>query len=360
MELIKTTFWNTTPAKIQSIAIIIAFAFMALFIPNFTGTYTPLFIAYIMSYVVMSLSWNFFSGKSGYISLATGAFYGLGMYVQAIYGRQFPLVATMLISAAVAFAVGYGVGVVTLRLRGIYFTIFTFGLTLALNKFVHWYEGLFTRTKGRMVKSVDNFTIFYAMLIVTLIIIVAMLILNRARFGLKLRSIGQNEDSAQHIGVNTTRTKVLAFAISAAPVGAVGALMCTATGYIDADIAFKMNASFFPVLMVIFGGIGTMYGPIIGAAIFYVLQDYLIKATPFYMIIFGVIMVLIVLVMPKGVFGTIESFVSKKREADGHGGNGPGDNGYEDNSLGDNGYGGDARGANGRVDIEREEATGDA
>ena len=313
MDLIKTTFWNTLPAKIQSLAVIVVFAFMALFIPNKTGSYTPLFIAYIMSYVVMSLSWNFFSGKSGYISLATGAFYGLGMYVQAMYGRQFPLVVTMMISAVVAFAVGYGVGVVTLRLRGIYFTIFTFGLTLALNKFVHWYEGLFTRTKGRMVKSVDNNTIFYAVLIVMFIVIVASLILNKARFGLKLKSIGQNEDSAQHIGVNTTMTKVLAFAISAAPIGAVGALMSTATGYIDADIAFKMNASFFPVLMVIFGGIGTMYGPIIGAVVFYVLQDYLIKATPFYMIIFGAIMVAIVLVMPRGVFGTLESVVAKRR-----------------------------------------------
>ena len=313
MDLIKTTFWNSKPAKIQSLAIIVAFAFMALFIPNFTGSYTPLFIAYTMSYVVMSFSWNFFSGKSGYISLATGAFYGLGMYIQAVYGRQFPLIITMLISAVVAFGVGYIVGVVTLRLRGIYFTIFTFGLTLFLNKFVHWYEGIFTRTKGRMVKPFDNFTIFYAMLVVVFIVVIAMLIFNKARFGLKLKSIGQNEDSAQHIGVNTTRTKVLAFAISAAPVGAIGALMCTATGYIDADVAFKMNASFFPVLMVIFGGIGTMYGPVIGAVVFYVLQDYLIRTTPFYMIIFGAIMVVIVLVMPKGIFGTIESVAAKRR-----------------------------------------------
>ena len=315
MELVKTTFWNSTPAKIQSAAIVAVFVFMALFIPNKTGSYAPLFIAYTMSYIVMSFSWNFFSGKSGYISLATGAFYGLGMYIQALYGRQFPLIVTMVISAAAAFAVGYIVGVVTLRLRGIYFTIFTFGLTLFLNKFVHWYEGLFTQTKGRMVKTFDNTMIFYAMLIVIFIVIVATLIFSKARFGLKLKSIGQNEDSAQHIGVNTTKTKVLAFAISAAPVGAVGALMCTATGYIDADIAFKMNASFFPVLMVIFGGIGTMYGPVIGAVIFYVLQDYLIRATPFYMIIFGVIMVLIVLVMPKGVFGTIEAAAAKKRTA---------------------------------------------
>ena len=315
MTLIKETFWNSKQAKIQSLCIIAAFAFLTLYIPNNTGSYTPLFIAYVMSYVVLSMSWNFFSGKSGYISLASAAFYGLGMYIQAIYGRELPLAMTMLLSAAVALVVGFIIGVVTLRLRGIYFTIFTFGLTLFLNKFVHWYEGLFTRTKGRMVRPIDNFTIFYAMLIVFFITLVAVFLLNKSRFGLSLKCIGQNEDSAQHIGVATTKTKVLAFAISAAPIGAVGALLSSATGYIDADIAFKMNASFFPVLMVIFGGIGTLYGPIVGAVLFYVLQDYLIKATPFYMIIFGAIMIIIVLVMPKGVFGTIESYIASKRGA---------------------------------------------
>jgi len=313
MVLLTETFWKSGQSKIRSAAIIIVFAFLSLYIPNYTGSYTPLFIAYVMSYVVLSMSWNFFSGKSGYISLASAAFYGLGMYIQAMYGRELPLAATMLLSAAVAFIVGFIIGVVTLRLRGIYFTIFTFGLTLFLNKFVHWYEGLFTRTKGRMVRPIDNFTIFYAVLVVLLITIIAVFLIDKSRFGLSLRCIGQNEDSAQHIGVATTRTKVLAFAISAAPIGAVGAVLSSATGYIDADIAFKMNASFFPVLMVIFGGIGTEYGPIVGAIAFYVLQDYLIKATPFYMIIFGAIMVVIVLVMPKGIFGTIQAYIVKRR-----------------------------------------------
>ena len=334
MEILKETFWKTKSAKIQSLAIIIVFAFMALFIPNpnFTGSYTPLFIAWITNYVVLSVSWNFFSGKTGYISLASAAFYGIGMYIQAMYGRQIPLAGVLMLSAAVSFAVGYGIGVVTLRLRGIYFTIFTFGLALFLNMFVHWYEGLFTRTKGRMVKPYDNETIFFTMLIIFFIVLIAVLIMNRSRFGLALKCIGQNEDSAQHLGVNTTRTKVLAFAISAAPVGACGALMSTALGYIDPDIAFRMLASFLPVLMTIFGGMGTVYGPIVGAIIFYLLENYLrqapalnnivlfgvLKVTALYMIIFGVIMIATVLVMPKGLFGTIESAIAKRhRKKDG-------------------------------------------
>ena len=312
MELIKETFWSSKPAKIQAIVILCAIVFMAT-IPGFTNSYTPLFIAWTLSYVILSMSWNFFSGKTGYISLASAAFYGLGMYIQAIFGRDIPLAGTMLISAAVAFAVGFGLGVVTLRLRGIYFTIFTFGLALFLNKFVHWYEGLFTRTKGRMVKAYDNETVFYAILIVFAVMLVLILLMNKSRFGLSLNCIGQNEDSAQHVGVNTTRTKVLAFAITAAPVGAVGAVMSTAIGYVDADIAFKLLASFFPVLMAIFGGMHHTYGPIVGAVVFYLLQDYLIKTTGYYMIIFGVIMVVIVLLMPKGLFGIVDTIIAKRR-----------------------------------------------
>jgi len=314
MELFKDTFLRSKPAKIQSIAIIAAIAFMAT-IPGFTGSYTPLFIAWTMSYVILSMSWNFFSGKTGYISLASASFYGLGMYIQAVFGREIPLVGTIILSAAVAFAVGFGLGIVTLRLRGIYFTIFTFGLALFLNKFVHWYEGMFTRTKGRMVKPYDNETIFYAILIIFAITLVAILLMNKSRFGLSLNCIGQNEDSAQHVGVNTTMTKVLAFAITAAPVGAVGAVMSTAIGYVDADIAFRLLASFFPVLMAIFGGMQNTYGPIIGAVVFYLLQDYLLRTTSYYMIIFGVVMVVIVLVMPKGLFGMIEQIMAKRRRA---------------------------------------------
>ena len=313
MELIKETFWSSKPAKIQALILVIVFAFMAVFIPNFTGSYTPLFIAWVMMYCILAMSWSFFSGKTGYISLATAAFYGIGMYIQALLGRELPLPVTMLIGAIVAFAIGFGIGVVTLRLRGIYFTIFTFGLALFLNKFVHWYESIFVRTKGRMVKPYDNEVIFYAVLIVLIITIVAILIMNKSRFGLALNCIGQNEDSAQHVGVNTTRTKVLGFAFTAAPAGAVGVVMSSAITYVDPDIAFRLLASFFPVLMAVFGGMRSTYGPLVGAVIFYVLQDYLLRTTGYYMIIFGAIMVAIVLLMPNGVFGVIEQLIAKRR-----------------------------------------------
>jgi len=316
LRLLKDAFWGAAPSRIQSAIIAAAIVVMA-FIPGVADTYTPLFLSWIMTYCVLSISWSFFSGKAGYISLATASFYGIGMYLQAILGRQLPLWTTMILAAVMAFAVGLIIGVVTLRLRGIYFTIFTFGLSLFLNRFMNWYEGAFTRTKGRMVKPYDNDTVFYALLVVFAITLIAVIILNRSRFGLSLKCIGQNEDSAQHLGVRTTMTKVLAFAITAAPVGAVGAVMSTKIGYIDPNTAFGLNTSFFPVLMAIFGGMSSTYGPIIGAVVFYALQDYLLRVTNWHMIIFGAVMVVVIMLLPNGVFGVVDTILRKRRSAGG-------------------------------------------
>ena len=114
-QLILDTFWVSKYAKAQSLGLVIVFAFIAFYFPNYTGSYTPLFVAWTMSYVVLAVSWNFFSGKTGYISLATAAFYGIGVYVQAVYGRQIPLAGIMLISAVLSFGVGYGIGSPTIQ-----------------------------------------------------------------------------------------------------------------------------------------------------------------------------------------------------------------------------------------------------
>ena len=319
MGFAKTVLWGTKPAKAQSLGIVIAVAVLAA-VPNFTSAYAPLFLAYTMSYSIMAVSWSFFSGKTGYISLATGAFYGLGMYLQAMLGRELPLAVTMVVAAAAAFGLACGIGIVTLRLRGVYFTIFTFGLALFLNKVVHWYETAFLHTKGHLVKSLDsNHTLLMYTLAVFAIVMFAVILMNRSRFGLALDCIGQNEDSAQHVGVNTTFTKVMAFAISAAPVGAVGAVMSTKAGFIDPDMSFSMTACFFPVLMAIFGGMQNLYGPVVGAVVFWSLQNWLLVKLPTQnMIVFGVIMIVVVLLLPKGLFGVVETVMARRRR--GYGG----------------------------------------
>jgi branched-chain amino acid transport system permease protein len=143
------------------------------------------------------------------------------------------------------------------------------------------------------------FTILVALMLTAYLI-------RRSRFGLALRSIGQGEDAAAHVGVNVDVLKTITFAISAVFMGAAGAIMATRWTYIDPYIAFDPLFSFMPVLMAIFGGIGPFYGPILGAAILGYLEEILLTRFPYYyMLIFGTILVVTILFLPEGLVGLV-------------------------------------------------------
>ncbi|MDR2354864.1 MAG: branched-chain amino acid ABC transporter permease [Clostridiales Family XIII bacterium] len=312
MDLIKNTFWNPKKHRIGFFAVVCATIILA-FCPAFTQPYTTILLASILMYVIMSLAWTIFSGKTGYISLASAAFYGLGVYGEAILGSFIPLPLVMVLSAGLCFCVAFGIGAITLRLRGVYFTIFTFGLALLLQNFVLWFEIKFYHTKGRMVVPYEFRYVFYCILVVFVVSILVAMLMKQSGFGLALDCIGLNEDSAAHAGVNTTMYKILAFAISAAPVGAVGAAMATRVGYIDPGIAFNMLMSFMPVLMAIFGGTHNICGPILGAVALSMIEEILIRNyQEYYMIILGLIMVVAIILMPKGIVGMFTSVIEKR------------------------------------------------
>jgi branched-chain amino acid transport system permease protein len=124
-----------------------------------------------------------------------------------------------------------------------------------------------------------------------------------------LQSIGENEEAAAHIGINVTWLKVIAFAISAIFMGAAGAIMATKWAYVDPRIAFNPLFSFMPVLMAIFGGMGQLWGPVLGAAIFTYLEEILITKFPYYyMLLFGAILVVAILFLPNGLVGLIQKW----------------------------------------------------
>jgi branched-chain amino acid transport system permease protein len=144
-------------------------------------------------------------------------------------------------------------------------------------------------------------------------------LIKRSRRGLALQSIGEYEDAAAHTGVNVTMVKVTTFAISAFFMGAAGAIMATRWTYIDPKIAFNPLLSFMPVVMAIFGGMGQLYGPVIGAAVLTYLEQFLITRFPYYyMLIFGIIMLFVILYLPEGLAGLIQKLwqriVGRKHE----------------------------------------------
>jgi branched-chain amino acid transport system permease protein len=273
----------------------------------YASTYTVILLTSILMYVVLTMSWVLFSGPTGYVSLATAAFFGIGIYTSAILGRELPLPIVILIGALASFALALLVGALTLRLRGIYFAIFTFGLVELIKNLLLWYEIKFTGTRGRFVILVDNNTIYHIMLTIFVILLLTAYLIRRSKYGLALRSIGQCEEAAAHTGVNVDVLKTITFAISAVFVGAAGAIMATRWTYIDPYIAFNVLDSFMPVLMAIFGGIGLFLGPVLGAAIFGYLEEILLTRFPYvYMLIFGIILIVTILFMPSGLAGLVQ------------------------------------------------------
>jgi branched-chain amino acid transport system permease protein len=281
--------------------------------PIYGWEYGVTLLSNFLLYVIITISWTIFSGITGYISLATAAFYGIGIYAAAIYypatGNTLPLIVVVLIAGAASFIIAFIVGAITLRLKGIYFAMFTFGLVLLVKEVIYYWEIVIEGTRGRIVALESNETVYYFLLGICVITLLVAYFIRRSKYGLALQSIGENEEAAAHIGVNVTMTKIITFAISAVFMSAAGVIMATKTTYVDPGTAFNPMMSFSPALMAIFGGMGNLYGPVMGAVIFTEIQEILQTGSlkNYYMLIFGVILIATILYLPNGLMGLIQN-----------------------------------------------------
>ena len=295
--------------KYSVLGILILLLILLVVFPRYVSAYKVILLTNILMYVIITLSWVIFSGSTGYISLAPAAFFGVGVYASAILSKSLFLPIFILIGGLASFCLAFLIGALTLRLRGMYFTMFTFGLVELIRHFAQWWEVNITGTVGRLVLALDHITIYYAILIIFLLVLLTSYVIRRSKFGLALQSIGECEEAAAHTGVNVTLVKVLFFAISAFFMGIVGATMTMRWQYIDPPTAFDIRLSFMTVLMAIFGGMGHLYGPIVGASIFSFLDEILATKFPYYyMLLFGVTMFVVILFMPHGVEGVIQKW----------------------------------------------------
>lgn len=285
----------------------------------YASAYTVILFTSILMYVVLAVSWAMFSGPTGYISLAPAAFFGVGIYTAAVLGLVLPLWLVILIAGLGSFLLALLIGALTLRLKGVYFVIFTVGLVELIKNVVLWYEVAFTGTRGRFVMPLDNDTIYHIMLAILVVLLLTAYLIRRSRFGLAMQSIGEDELAAAHAGVNVNPLKTIIFAVSAIFMGAAGTIMATRWSYIDPYIAFNPLFSFMAVLMAIFGGLGQFYGPILGAVIIAYLEEMLITRFPYhYLLIFGLVLVATIVYLPGGLVGLVpklRGWVARMRRA---------------------------------------------
>lgn len=262
----------------------------------------------ILMYTALATAWSLFSGPTRYISLATAAFFGLGAYTMAFLGESLPLPAVYLAAAGIGAAVAFVVGLSTLRLSGVYFVIFTFGLAELIRTVVAWAEARYGGTVGRFVFVDVTQRDIYLMLIGCCVVVFLLgWWMQRSRLGWALRAIGEDETVARHAGVDVTRAKVLVFTLSATVMAVVGCVMAPRWTYIDPAIAFNPLISFQVLIMALLGGANRLYGPLLGVVPLAILFELLQANFPnHFSILLGAVFLAVVYLVPRGVAGLLE------------------------------------------------------
>ena len=275
--------------------------------------YLSLMISILM-YCVLATAWALFSGPTRYISLATVAFFGMGAYVTAVFGESLPWAAVLGIAAGVGLVMALIVGLSTLRLSGVYFVIFSFGLAELVKQLVTWWEVNITKDLGRYVfVEITQLDIYWQLLAMLALVLALRALINRSRLGLALRVIGEDETVATHVGINTTTAKLLLFAVSAVFITVTGAIMAPRWTYIDPSIAFAPAVSFQTLIMALLGGAGALFGPILGAVPLVLLFEYLAANFPnHFSILLGLVFIVIVYFIPQGLSGVLAKLFHKK------------------------------------------------
>ena len=296
---------NRVIAASATLAIIVAVLAAA---PAFLSDYGLSFMVNVACYVVLAISWALFSGTTRLVSLATSAFFGVGMYTVAILIKVMPLYACFAVAIAVGAALALIVGVLTLRISGMFFVIFGFGLSEMIRELMVWWEINQTHTMGRYVYIDFDTTMIYEHLLAVAVVVFAIgWFLRRSRFGLGLLLIGEDELVARQVGINVAFAKVTIFIVSAIFITLTGALMAPRFGFINPNFAFNPLVSFVVVIMAFLGGLQRLWGPLLGVIPLIVLSELLQTEFPFwYSIILGLIFMIIVYFLPRGVTGLLE------------------------------------------------------
>jgi branched-chain amino acid transport system permease protein len=271
-------------------------------------------------YIILALSLNLLLGYAGLFSVGHGAFYGIGAYAGAILATKlgFPFWGEILAAACIAGLCGFVIGFPTLRLRGDYLALATFGFAVIIySVFNNWYD----LTRGPLgIRGIPKVVLFsiplislwsYTILVVFFVLLTLFCLrrLTRSAFGKVLEAIREDDVAAMAIGKNIAKFKVLAFVIAAFFAGIAGVLYAHYVTFIDPS-SFLIQESFLIFSMVIFGGMGSLGGSILGAAILVILPEALrflglpsAVAANLRQMIFGGLIVFIINWRPEGLLG---------------------------------------------------------
>ncbi len=320
----------------SSLKILGIFAIISVIMPLLMPLGLPVFIivllSYIFIYATLSQSWNYIGGYTGYVLFGANMFFGIGAYVTALllYHYGVSVFVTAFLGAFLAAGFALLIGRPTLRLRGPYFSIATLAVSTTLSLFVMSELWLTMGSRGvpnlwdpiipRVGREIAYYYIFLTLMMASALVGWK---IENSKFGYGLLAIRQNEDTAPVLGIDTTNLKVRAFMLCAFFTALTGAFYSPYMTWISPDSVLSMDITLSPILMALFGGAGTFFGPIIGAFLLESLKRYiifyLVPGSSAHLLPFGVLLAFVMLYLPNGIISLFRgrgfALVRRKGEA---------------------------------------------
>ncbi|HRD98363.1 MAG TPA: branched-chain amino acid ABC transporter permease [Rubrivivax sp.] len=275
-----------------------------------------------MIFVILAASLNLITGSAGLLSLGHAAFFGVGAYAAALLSTRlgWPFWLTLPAAGAISAAVGALVAIPTMRLTSIYFAVATLGIGEMIYVTLLNWVGV---TRGPMgIRSIPGIGVFgqqgmaVGMAVVALVMLGSLWVVHRlthSYYGNSLRALREDDACADAMGIDVGRLKLQSFGMACCMAGVAGALFAHTTGYISPE-SFKFGESILILSMIVVGGLGSLYGSIIGAVLLSVLPELLRDLGSYRMIAVGVVLFLSILFLPKGLVGEVSAIDLIRRQ----------------------------------------------
>lgn len=301
---------NQTEKKkvIKLIILVVVLAFLV-GAPFVASTYVISILTLILVYMTMGQMWNLMGGYAGLLSLGMQAFIGIGGYCLTIFSVQYGMnvYLSILVGGVIAAVFGLVVSPALFKMSGVYFAIGSWVIAEALIIiFSNWGFVGYAKNWGiSSVYSISKVQIYYTAVVLGVGAVALVFGLLRSKTGLALMAMRDNVGAAETMGVQLYKTKITCYLVACFVTGIAGGVMYMVQAYIKPDTGFSINWTIAMTFMVIIGGIGTMEGPIVGAILYVLLTQYLYNFPGMSMIILGLIAIVVILIAPKGIMGTL-------------------------------------------------------
>jgi branched-chain amino acid transport system permease protein len=301
----------------------VVFLAAVLFMTQYLRNEYPFFAGYvILQFVVLSVAWTILGGYAGYVNFGTNAFFGVGVYTAVLLFKALgaPLGVQIAAAAVVGGLLGFGVGLLTLRMRGIFFSIATIALAIIIEtsitnwRFVGGAAGIQLQ-RPPVMAPFDSYVkmLFFVQALLVVIAIAITRFIQNSRIGRGLHALRDDELAAECTGVPTLRLKLIACVISGALMSAGGAPAAMYLQFANPDSAFNLNYSVSVLAMSLIGGTAHWIGPVLGAILLGSTQQLLAVtiSSEVNVLVLGVMLVLFVVAAPKGIIGLARRLAGK-------------------------------------------------